>query len=96
MILFDQQNEDAISPTFESAGGKAVVVVRAETFTGMSVTIEAASSNDDFLGQFIPLNNGTFTAVGTVTLDYLPVGVLLRAQCQNTPGNANLFVEVLQ
>lgn len=96
MILFEEQNTDAVSPIFYPNGGKAVVIVRAETFSGMTVEIQMDSVNSGLVTAFIPLVNGTFTSVGQVTLDYLPSGTAIRAQCSNTPSNANLFVEILQ
>ena len=98
MILLDNVGSNSISSTFKSAGGKAVVNVRANDFGGGTVTIEQASANDS-LNRFLTLENGSFdtsTGGGSINLDYLPSGVLIRAQLASSSGASNVFVDILQ
>ena len=94
-ILFINQNSPGTSDNFESVGGKSIIIIRADNFTGMTVDIEVASSSDPTV-RFEVLPSGNFTANGSVMLDYLPPGILLRAVAASVPGDAELFVQIVQ
>ena len=95
-ILFNNINADAISDPFDLTGGPAVIIVRADNFGGGLVTLQMASIGDN-LERFEALDNGTFTANGSIKIDYLPGGLRLRAQLAGASGSAdNVFVEIKQ
>ncbi len=94
-ILLNNVSVDTTSDTFESLGGVAIVNVRGDNYGGGSVLIEAATVNDSAT-RFVTLPNGTFTADGTVKLDYLPQGALIRARLDSSTTPTNVFVDILQ
>lgn len=94
-ILFNQIVADDTSDNFESKGGVAEIIVRADDYGGGTITIQIASRNDPD-ERFDPLTNGVFTANASVKLDYLPVGILIRAVLADSSSAEAVFVEILQ
>ncbi len=98
MILLDNVDTDVTSPAsiFASPGGSAVVNVRATVFGGATVEIQTLTSNDNLVRWFT-LPSGTITTDVSVKLDYLPLGVSVRAIVTGTTGSTdNVFVDILQ
>lgn len=94
-VLLNNVSADVTSDTFKSTGGIAVINVRADSYGGGTLTIEAASSNDS-AQRFVVLTNGTITTDATVKVDYLPSGLIIRAVLTGSAGASNVFVDVLQ
>lgn len=94
-VFFESLNAPATSAVFESRGGKAIVNVRVDVVTSLDVQIQAGSDNDPG-SRFLVLDNGTLTTGVSVTLDYLPPGLLIRVDVIGVDGSANLFAEILQ
>lgn len=103
-VFFSDQNADIVSGEFESQGGVAVVTIRADTFGDSTIAIQMASKNDISQSnpspgnpRFINLTNGELTDNGTLKLDYVPAGMLVRVVISSTvtpPTNA--FADILQ
>jgi len=95
-ILLNNVDADVVSEVFTSDGGPAVVIVRGDDFDGGTVVLEVAS-NSDVGNRFDPLANGSFVADGQVKINYLPIGLELRAELTGAGGSAsNIFAEVKQ
>lgn len=96
-ILFNNINAPAISSQYSSSGGPAIVVVRGDDFTGVTIDIQTASSSDpsDPI-RWSVLTNGSFTAANTFNITYLPPGLLLRAVATGVGASDNIFVEIIQ
>lgn len=98
-ILLDNVAVDITSsPPHISTGGSLLINIRADNYGGGSVFIEVASPNDPNAPtfRFAVLPNGTFTTDGTVKLDFLPKGILVRARLGGSSGADNVFVDILQ
>ena len=97
-ILLDNVGVDVTDPTeiFESAGGPAVIHVRANDYGGATVEIQSASGQDTTV-RWATLTSGTITADDTVKLDYLPNGMKIRAIVTGTTGPTDgVFVDIVQ
>ena len=91
-ILLPNVDVDTEGPEVQFNGGKRVLVVRGDNFGGGEVEIEVASPGDL---RFSPLDDGVFTANGTKTIDFTPVGLIFRASLKNSSGASNVFAEML-
>lgn len=99
-ILLNNVSTDVTSPPaadiFVSKGGLAVINIRATAFGGATVEIQIASTND-ILTRFATLSGGSFTADASITLNYLPLGVSVRAIVTGTTGPSDaIFADILQ
>lgn len=96
MILLNNVDDDVTSAEFVSSGGSAIVNIRADVFDGATLEIQTAS-NQDSLDRFFVLPNGAFTSDVSIKIDYLPQGVILRADLTGTGGStSNVFCDILQ
>lgn len=96
-ILLNNVNAPTTSEDYKSFGGPAIVVVRGDDFTGVTVNIEVASSSDpNGAPRWATLVNGSFTEAATFNITYLPSGLLLRAAAVGVGAADNIFVEILQ
>ena len=96
-ILFNNIVVDATSDSFKSSGGKFIVNVRGDDFTGVTINIQVASPNDPSTpNRFATLENGSFTDNGTRTMDFIPAGMLVRAISSGVGAGDNIFCEVIQ
>lgn len=98
-ILLNNVDVDVLAPPdadiFESAGGTAIANIRGDDFGGGAVELQVVSRNDPS-ARWALLVDGSFTQSATVRLDYLPVGLRLRAIFAGSAGASNVFVDVLQ
>jgi len=95
-ILLNNVDTDQDSDAFISKGGPYTVGVRASEYGGATVDIQVALPGDD-LERFATLASGTFTADGTVKIDYLPPGYKLIAHLTGTTGPTDgVYVELTQ
>lgn len=94
-ILLNNVNVDSESPVFKSAGGVAIVNVRASSLGGGTVVLSLASTNDAS-ERFIPMTNGMLTDEATLKLEYLPAGLILKAALVGSTAASNVFVDILQ
>ncbi len=99
MILLDNVNINVPDPAaiFESNGGPTVVTLRASDWGTATAEIQAATI-EDVLSRWATLPGGTFAQIdGTVTIDYLPSGMKLRAILSGVGGGTDgVFVSILQ
>ncbi len=95
MILLDNVSVDTTSGPYVSKGGKAVAIIRGDNYGGGEVLIQAASASDPG-ERYSTLVNGTLSGDAMVLLDYIPVGVFIRALLSESSGASNVFVEILQ
>lgn len=94
-ILLNNVDTDQDSADYVSSGGKAVIHVRASVYGGATVEIQSRTINDDS-NRYATLPNGNFTGNGTITLDYVPNGMFIRAKLSSTTGPTDgVFVDVL-
>ena len=95
--LFKNINADDISSSFTANGGIYTVNVRADNFGGGTVLIQTASKNDpNGTPRYSTLVNGSFTVNGSIALDPLAPGTLVRAVLQGSSSPSNVFVEIIQ
>lgn len=99
-ILLNNVSTDVTDPPaadiLVSRGGPAVINIRADDFGTATVEIQTKSSNDS-LNRYATLPNGTHTAETSFKLDFLPIGVSVRAIVTNTNGSSdNIFADILQ
>jgi len=94
-ILLDNVGADTVGDTFPFKGGPAIIFVRADNYDGGTVSVEIASQNDTAV-RFDVLTDGAFIIDGTVKIDYLANGSLLRAVLTGATSPENVFVDVLQ
>lgn len=92
-VLLNNVDVDTTSAEFKPSGGIAMAIIRGDSFGGGTVNIEIASTADN---RFATFPNASFTANGTIKLDYLPVGTIIRADFTGSTGASNVFVEILQ
>ena len=101
-ILLNNVNADVTTPVeeyFEGQGGPCIAIVRGDAYGGGSVIVQHASKNDVNSAQgtdlrWVNLPNGSFTADGTVQIDYVPRGSFLRAVLNGSSGADNVYVEI--
>jgi hypothetical protein len=94
-VLLNEVDVDTTSSEFRSRGGPALVVVRGDSFGTGTVNIELATDADP-QSRFALFPGGAFTANGSLTLDYLPVGTRIRADLTGSSAANDVFVEILQ
>jgi len=95
-ILLNNVSANTTSDEFEGDGSSAIVNIRADDFDGGTIEIQTASTQDP-LDRFVALASGVFTANASIKIDYLPVGVKLRADLTGAGGSAsNIFCDILQ
>lgn len=95
-ILLNNVDTNQNSEAFVSTGGPAVVRVTASDFGGATVEIQYAAG-EDALNRFGTLTSGTFTADGTIKIDYLPPGEKIRAALSGiTAPTDGVFVSIVQ
>lgn len=95
-VLLDNISANEVSDSLDLKGGPAVLIVRADDFDGGLVTFQVASNNDSE-NRFKILDNGTFPADGNKRINYLPVGLKIRAELSGAGGSASkVFAEVKQ
>jgi len=94
-ILLDNVMTDTVSDIVTFRGGPAVIYVRGDDYDGGTVEIEIATV-DDSEQRFAAITDGSFTADGTVKIDYLANGSQLRASLTGATSPINIFVSVSQ
>jgi len=95
-ILLNNVDTDTPSDEFASKGGTAIITVRATDFGSATLEIQTASSSDS-LNRFLVLPNGTFLTDGTILIDNLPQGIIVKADLTGTTGSTDdVFVDILQ
>jgi hypothetical protein len=94
-ILLNNVAANTTSTGVASRGGKFVAIIRGDSYGGGTVNIQVASANDPGL-RYATLSAGAFTANGQLNLDFLPVGLLVRAEFTGATAPSNVFVEIMQ
>ena len=98
-ILLNNVSADVSDPPaadiFTSRGGPAVVNVRGDAFGGGTVAIQTRTTEDQNL-RWETLNNGSFTANGTVKIDFLPNTMQVRALLSGSTGANDVFANIVQ
>ena len=85
---------DTTSNEITGKGGQVVVVVRGNLDSG-TIAIQGASSNDS-LDRFAAFTNASALATNTtLVLDYIPVGLRLRAVLTGSTTPTDVFVEII-
>lgn len=93
-ILFNNANADGDSSEFIPNGSTALVIIRGDTFTGTTVTLQMQSANDPS-SRWRDMTNGSFTEATEVPMENIPEDVRIRANLVIGTGS-NIFVEIQQ
>jgi len=95
-ILLNNISTSQDSEAFISRGGPAIVLITATEFGGATVELQIATE-EDTLTRWVALTSGSFTADGSVKLNYLAPGMMIRASVTGTTGPTDgIFVSLSQ
>ena len=95
MILYNNvPGNSPASQTFDSQGGHAVAIIRADNFATAMLDIQMKSRNDT---RWETLTNGSVNMNSNLKLDYVPVGAQIRGIFSTQDASAtNVYLEILQ
>jgi len=95
-ILLNNVSTDVISSTFRPLGGSFVFLLAATSFGTATVNFQVAAPSDS-PPRWITLDNGSFTASASQKIEYLPNGILFRAEVTGANGGTDsIFLEIIQ
>ena len=96
--LLDHVTVDTVGATFKGDGANAIVEVYSTNFGGGSVTIEGDIIKDSPSGNWVTLTYAglpaVFTANKILKLDYVSVGMNIRAKLTGSTSPAAVTVQV--